>query len=242
MTALYPSYVDFDPFIDVARLKALDGFPCRADRHTHPTEQDSLFLNQHTLDRDAPYAPGVREIWLTRTLTGTPYDYLDLDRPQLWEPTEAAEEFAPLMEFIASLPFAAVGRALIIYDDGGNSVPAHRDHTDRDICHDFIWMRTRFNKRFYMLEPQSGAKSYVDTHAAWFDSVNQFHGADGAAELSFSIRVDGVFNDALRQQIPTAVTPRSATAAVWASQIKDVPSERVGIPTNEPRCLTEYSL
>ncbi len=221
MRAHDPSYVDMDRFIDVARLKALDGFLAeRIEEHIR-SEQDSFFLNQHRLEPDAPYAPGVREIWLTRTVPGTPYDYLDLDKPALWEPTEAATEFAPLMDFIRALPFAALGRALIIYDNGGNSVPAHRDHVDPDLCHEFIWMRTRFNKRFYMLNPNSGEKHYVASHSAWFDSVNQFHGADGAADLSFSIRIDGIFSDELRKQIPALDEARAAIPAVWAAQLQD---------------------
>ena len=219
MTARYPSYVDFDRFIDVDRLRALDGFIAERIEHHIQTEQDSFFLNQHTLEANAPYVPGVREIWLSKTLPGVPYDYLDLDKPALWAPTAAAEEFAPLMDFIATLPFAATGRALIIYDDGGNEVPAHRDHIDPELCHEFIWMRTRFNKRFYMLDPSTGAKKYVTSHSAWFDSVNQFHGADGSDELSFSIRVDGVFTDEFRRRIPFAEVG-AAAPAVWASQME----------------------
>jgi hypothetical protein len=48
-----------------------------------------------------------------------PYDYLDLDRTDVWQLTEAAEEFAELMDFIDTLPFKATGRMLIIYDDSG---------------------------------------------------------------------------------------------------------------------------
>lgn len=219
MTAQYPSYVDFDRFIDVDRLRALDEFIAEGIEHHIRTEQDSFFLNQHRLEANSPYAPGVREIWLTQTVPGTPYDYLDLDKPALWAPTPAAEEFAPLTQFIATLPFAATGRVLIIYDNGGNEVPAHRDHTDPDICHEFIWMRTRFNKQFYMLDAASGRKQYVTSHSAWLDSVNQFHGADACQSLSFSIRVDGVFNQELRQMIPFDEDRRSATPSLWASPV-----------------------
>jgi len=220
MTIHYPSYVDFDQFIDVARLRALDGFIADRIEHHIRAEQDSYFLNEHRLDADSPYIPGVREIWLSQTKPGTPYDYLDVDRPERWVPSAAAEEFQPLMDFIATLPFAATARALIIYDNGKNSVPAHRDHTDGELCHEFIWMRTRFNKRFYMLDPSSGTKKYVVSHSAWFDSVNQYHGADGSNSLSFSIRVDGIFNDDLRRQIPFIDPVRSAAPAIWAAKLE----------------------
>lgn len=212
----YPSYVDFDRFLDVARLIALDEF-IRGRIESHIEQRkDSFFLNQHRLDQAAPYVPGVREIWLTQTPPGVPYDYMNLDKPGLWKPTAAAEEFKPLMDFIAGLPFAETGRILIIYDDGGNAVPAHRDHRDPDICHEFIWMRTNFDKRFYVLNPATAEKRYIHSHSAWFDSVNQFHGADGGENLSFSIRVDGIFTDALRRQIPFPTTGRAAAPAIWA--------------------------
>lgn len=81
----YPCYKSFDEFIDVERLRSLDGYIIeRINRHIK-AEMDSFFLNIHRLDADSPYQPGVREIWLTRTKPDTPYDSLDLDRDDLWE-------------------------------------------------------------------------------------------------------------------------------------------------------------
>jgi hypothetical protein len=178
---------------------------------------DSFFLNQHRLDPKAPHQTGVREIWLSRTPADRPYDYLDLDKAEHWLPTPEAEEFAPLMAFVKSLPFKALGRILIIYDDQGHAVPAHRDHPDEEICHEFIWMRTNFNKPFYVLNADTKQKLYVASHSAWFDTVNQFHGADASQGLSFSIRVDGSFNDALRAQIPYPAKRRSMAPALFAT-------------------------
>ena len=132
----YPSYKSFDEFIDIERLRSLDAYlvrRCRIRRHIQE-DQDDFFVNEHVLDLAAPYTPGVREIWLSRTLPGTPYNYLDIDRPHLWSLTEEAGDFTLLMEFIATLPFESTGRILLIYDEGGRSVPAHRDHEEIDIC------------------------------------------------------------------------------------------------------------
>lgn len=212
---IYPSYVDFDCFIDVQRLKSLDGFITeRIEQHIQQ-ERDSCFLNLHRLEETAAYAPGAREIWLTRTAPGTAYDYLDLDKPALWQPTSDAAEFEPVMRFVETLPFAATGRILIIYDNAGNSVPAHRDHLETEICNEFIWMRTNFNKQFYVLKAQTGEKLYVTSHSAWFDTVNQYHGADGSEGLSFSIRVDGVFDEQFRAQIPYPQRGRAAAPSLW---------------------------
>lgn len=212
----YPCYKSFDEFVDVERLRLLDGYIVeRINRHIK-AEIDSFFINIHRLDADSPYQPGVREIWLTRTKPETPYDYLDLDRADLWEYTEAAGEFALLTDFIGTLPFKATGRMLIIYDDAGKEVPAHRDHLESEICNDFIWFRTNLKKPFYVLNQLTGAKKYVESYSAWFDAVNQYHGSEAVEGLSFSIRVDGTFSDEFRAKIPQPEYNSASTPALWA--------------------------
>ena len=120
------------------------------------------------------------------------------------------------MEFIDGLPFAATARMLIIYDETGREVSAHRDHTRTDVCHEFLWFRTNLNKPFYMLNDETGERQYVESYTAWFDTVNQFHGADATGGLSFSIRVDGVFADDFRKRIPVPTHNPASAPALWA--------------------------
>ena len=212
----YPSYKSFDEFIDVRRLRALDDYIVeRINRHIK-AEKDDYFLNLHRLDDAMPYQPGVREIWLTRTKPGTPYNYLDLDKAGLWERTEAAAEFALLMDFIETLPLKETGRMLIIYDNAGKEVPAHRDHLNTEICNEFIWFRTNLIKPFYVLNHKTGEKKHIESYSAWFDAVNQFHGSEAASGLSFSIRVDGKFTDEFKKQIPEPEYNPASTSALWA--------------------------
>jgi len=215
---MYPSYKSFDEFIDIERLKSLDEYLVERLYEHKATGSNDLFLNEHRLDTATPHQPGAREVWLTRTKPETPYNYLDLNKPELWEPTPWATKFARLMDFIQTLPFEATGRMLIIYDDQGLEVPAHRDHLEKDVCHDFIWFRTNLVKPFYMYNQDSGEKLYVESHSAWFDTVNQFHGSDPAPGLSFSIRVDGIFSRELRRSIPAPTTNMASTPSLWAAQ------------------------
>ena len=213
----YPTYGPFDRFIDVDRLISLDQYLTETiDKHAADLG-DSLFLNQHRLNESAPYEPRVREIRLTRTKPGTPYDYLDLDRYGLWEYTEAADEFSEFMGFIATLPFESTGRILLIYDDADREVPAHQDHQGTDVCHDFIWFQTNVKKPFYLLDHISGKKLYIDSYSAWFDTVNQYHGNAAAEGLAFSFRVDGHFTDEFRARIPKPEYNAASTPALWAS-------------------------
>jgi hypothetical protein len=210
--------VDFDAFIDVARLRALDLYMReRLERRVRAEADLAFYTGPFTLDAAAPRLPGSRIVYLTRS--ARPEDYYDLDRTELWHPTAEAKEFAELWAFLATLPFAATGRILILYDDAGAAVTAHRDHDSRELCHEFIWLRTNLGKPFYMLDPATGERAYVAGHAAWFDTVNQYHGADGRPGLTWSIRVDGRFSDALRRQIPDAPGNPASRAALWADAL-----------------------
>jgi hypothetical protein len=212
----YPSYKSLDHFIDVGQLKSLDQYLTDKIREHIASGAKDLFLNEHRLDPATPHEPGAREVWLSRTKPGTPYNYLDLDKPELWEPTEWASKFSLLMDFIKTLPFERTGRILIIYDDKGGQVPAHRDHLEKDVCHEFIWFRTNLRKPFFMYNHETEEKLYVKSYSAWFDTVNQFHGSDAVPGLSFSVRVDGVFQSEFRKNIPILSSNAAATPALWS--------------------------
>lgn len=218
----YPSYKSLDEFVDVERLKSLDGYITERIRQRIASKNEEYFLNAYRLDADSPHQPGAREVWLSRPKISEASDeensvYDELDKTDLWEATEDAADYALLMDFIETLPFKATGRMLIIYDDAATNVPAHRDHLDADVCHEFIWFRTNLRKPFYMLNHKTGAKKYVESYTAWFDAVNQFHGTDPVDGLSFSIRVDGVFSDEFRKLIPQPDFNRASTPSFWAS-------------------------
>jgi hypothetical protein len=213
----YPCYKSLDEFIDVDRLRSLDHYLVKLINRYIETQKEDYFLNLYRLDRSTPYQPGVREIWLSRNKAGLPVDYLDLvDQIEFWEPTEIAQEFTLLMEFIKTLPFRATGRILVIYDDAGKEVPAHRDHLESEVCNEFIWFRTNLKKPFYVLNQMTNEKKYVESYSAWFDSVNQYHGSDSVDGLSFSIRVDGIFTDEFRKLIPKPKFNAASASALWA--------------------------
>lgn len=211
----YPCYKDLDPFIDVGRLKALDLYVRERLARRLAAPDTAFCTGPFRLDGAAPDRPGSRMVYLSRSTRAD--DYYDLDRAEVWRPSPEAAEFSLLMDFIATLPFEATGRMLIMYDEIGRAVPAHRDHDSAELCHEFIWFRTSLAKPFYMLNPKSGEKRYVASHAAWFDTVNQFHGADAAQGLSFSVRVDGRFSEDFRRRIPFPRRNRSAAPALWAA-------------------------
>jgi hypothetical protein len=212
----YPSYKSFDSLIDVSRLRALDGYiRQRIIRRLGEREDPKFYTGPYTLKEEIAGRPGSRMIYLAES--ELPDSYFDLDRADVWRRSEAAIEFALLMDFIDTLPFASTGRMLIMYDDRPREVPAHRDHTETEILHDFLWLRTSTEKPFYMLNPTTGEKKMVQGYSAWFDTVNQFHGSEAADRLTFSIRVDGIFTDELKALIPRPAFNAASTPSYWAS-------------------------
>jgi hypothetical protein len=211
----YPCYKSFDEFIDVERLKSLDGYVTERLRRRLAAERDiEFYTGPYRLRVDEPKRPGSRMVYLAQSLRED--SYFDLDQTDLWRPTDDANEFGLLMDFIATLPFEATGRMLIMYDDAGRAGPAHRDHVETELCHDFIWFRTNSRKPFYMLDHRTGERAYVESYSAWFDTVNQFHGTDAHEGLGFSIRVDGIFTEAFRSNIPRPEFNLASTPALWA--------------------------
>jgi hypothetical protein len=212
----YPSYKSFDEFIDVDRLRSLDGYLTqRIKRHITDNEEFKFYTGPYCLEKSAPVRPGSRMIYLA--YSEHPDSYFDLDKTELWHPTIYQNEFALLMDFIRTLPFQATGRMLIMYDDAPREIPAHRDHIETNVCHEFLWFRTNMKKRLYMLNHKTNEKKYVESYSAWFDSVNQYHGSDAYDGLSFSIRVDGKFTDEFRARIPKPEINMASTPSYWAS-------------------------
>ncbi|MDQ3798682.1 MAG: hypothetical protein M3384_04470 [Acidobacteriota bacterium] len=210
----YPCYKSFDNFIDLERLKSLDDYLTEKITERINAELDYWFLNTFRLDAETPEMPGQSVIFLSESIR--PFYYYDLDKPELWKRTAAADDFPLLMDFIETLPFKEPARMILIYDNVPRPVPAHRDHLETEVCNDFIWFRTNLKKPFYVLNQKTGEKAYVESYSAWFDTVNQFHGADPCEGLSFSIRVDGQFTDEFRSRIPKPAINPASTPAFWA--------------------------
>jgi hypothetical protein len=213
----YPSYRSFDEFLDVERLRSLDSYVReRIKRRILENDDPKFYTGPYTIREDYAGRPGSRMIYLSES--SNPDSYFDLDKPELWQRSESANEFALLLDFIGTLPFETTGRMLIMYDDQPREVPAHRDHTETEVLHQFIWFRTNLNKPFYMLNFRTGEKLMVESYSAWFDTVNQFHGSSPAESLAFSIRVDGIFTKEFLEKIPKPELNPASTPSYWACQ------------------------
>ena len=225
----YPSYKPLDGLVDVGHLRALDPFLERqVRRYLREVRCEPFTTGTLKKGLTSKSRPGSRTIPLTVSKRGR-FRYFDLDDTDLWEPSPEARDFEPLLEFIATLPFARTGRILIMCDDRGRAVTPHRDHARTEVCHEFVWFRTNLAKPFFLQDAAGrGPKLYVRSYSAWFDTVNQFHGADAVDQLSVSVRVDGHFTDEFRARIPEAGPNRASRAALWAAVEADAQDGRDG--------------
>ncbi len=220
----YPSYKSMDEFIDIEHLKSLDSVVYKAIEAYLKDPPKDAYLQ-------SPYAPGdhffvavTEKIWQPK-IQGShfiflakhigQYDYKDISDPKMFVPTPFAEQLPEVMAFIKTLPFKSTARIMLMFDTGEHMISPHRDHIYPNRCHEFIWFRTNFKKKFYV--SHGGITEYISSYSAWFDTVNQFHGADPAGELNFSIRVDGIFNDEIRKLIPKPTINMASTASLWAT-------------------------
>jgi hypothetical protein len=106
---------------------------------------------------------------------------------------------------------------IVIYDDRGNCVLAHRDHVEAK-CATSSSGCTNFDKAFTSSIATPERSSTSIRIPGWFGTVNQNHGADASDGLTFSIRVDGVFSDEFRKNISFPETNRASAPALWAAE------------------------
>lgn len=211
----YPSYKSMDAFVDVERLRSLDAtLRERVARFLSEGETRAFDTGIMKANPLARRRPGSRLIELTASTR--PFRYYDVLEPSLWRPTPAAEVFSDVMDFVRTLPFAQISRVIVMCDPEGRAVTVHRDHAYAAVLQEFVWFRTSLDKPFFVTDRRRRERRYVRSFCAWFDTVNQLHGADATGKPSISLRVDGRFDDALRARIPTPATNPASTPSLWA--------------------------
>ena len=123
----YPCYKSLDESIDVERLKSLDSYlKKKVASHLENVQCQEFHTGAQRLKVLSPAKPGSKVIPLA--VSTRPFRYHDITKPDLWEPSEYASDFAELIDFIDTLPFKATSRMIIMADDKGRAVTAHRDH------------------------------------------------------------------------------------------------------------------
>ncbi|HET9957000.1 MAG TPA: hypothetical protein VFQ61_21035 [Polyangiaceae bacterium] len=106
----------------------------------------------------------------------------------------AREFFPKTVEFLRSLPFVEIGRAVLFGLEANHHAPAHRDSEPGKSLGvaQSISFSPRGNKRFYVCDPEDRERRVVDSRIYWFNDMD-YHGVEPDPFFRYSIRVDGVF-------------------------------------------------
>lgn len=112
--------------------------------------------------------------------------------------TKHAEAMPTTMDFVRSLPLKEIGWTTIFHTTPDQEVPPHRDYRN-DIGMDvqFIYINPLL-KPFYIMDDY-GERYMVNTRAAFFN-LHDFHGMERNYKSCFSIRVNGLWSDELKEK------------------------------------------
>lgn len=130
------------------------------------------------------------------------------------EPTEESKFFPGLVDWIYQLIddniIEQIGRVLIFHCDHNGKAFEHRDldanngvfendyYTDHK--NEFIHIRPRTKRGFYIWDPEEQNKYYLNCHAAFWNDQD-WHGGESSKEQEYGIRIDCVFTDEFREKI-----------------------------------------
>lgn len=144
-----------------------------------------------------------------------PYIYYFLWEEGSWDDrtaprklTEEAKHFPGVVQWVESLQgklFDHIGRVIFFHCEHDGIPFEHRDldfknGMNQTFPHrnEFIHIRPNTKKAFYIWDPTSKNKTYLNTRAAWWNDQD-WHGGERIMEQSYGLRIDGKFTDEFRK-------------------------------------------
>jgi hypothetical protein len=116
---------------------------------------------------------------------------------------EARLRFPQTVRFVQSLPFAHIGSVKLLGLLSGDDGTIHRDAepTPGRVPDEFISFSPGTHaKRLFVYDPQTTERIHAPSWAYWFNDAD-YHGVEADPGFRYSIRVDGVFDDAFRDEV-----------------------------------------
>ena len=83
-------------------------------------------------------------------------------------------------------------------DSGG--IPFEHFHPDQGVASEFLHIRPKVSRPFYIRDARTLEKTYINSRVAWWDDRIS-HGGDPVMFPTYTLRIDGTFTDHFRQKI-----------------------------------------
>ena len=98
-----------------------------------------------------------------------------------------------------------IGRVIFFVSESSSKPFEHRDldadthnYTDHNI--EFIHIRPNTKRGFYIWDPESENKYYLNCNAAFWNDQD-WHGGESSTEVEYGLRIDCKFSNAFRKQL-----------------------------------------
>lgn len=128
--------------------------------------------------------------------------------------TEESAYFPEVVAWVESLVekkvFESIGRVIFFVCDHDGIPFEHRDLDAKNGVfgkdyytphnNEFIHIRPNTKKAFYIWDPDTQNKIYLNCNAAWWNDQD-FHGGEQIKEQSYALRIDGKFTEEFRKKI-----------------------------------------
>jgi hypothetical protein len=146
-----------------------------------------------------------------------PYIYYYLWEEGSWDDRSAkrkltveAQYFPNVVKWVEELIgniFEDIGRVIFFHCEADGIPFEHRDLDAKngvDVVkphrNEFIHIRPNTKKAFYVWDPETKNKTYINCRAAWWNDVD-WHGGERIMEQSYSLRIDGKFTEEFRKKL-----------------------------------------
>ncbi len=150
-----------------------------------------------------------------------PYIYYFLWEDGSWDDRTAPRKLTPEAKYFPNVVawvenmitngiFDHIGRVIFFHCEADGIPFEHRDldakngvfekHQYTPHRNEFIHIRPNTKKAFYIWDPDSKDKTYINTRAAWWNDQD-WHGGERIMEQSYSLRIDGKFTEEFRRKL-----------------------------------------
>lgn len=113
------------------------------------------------------------------------------------------EYFIEVHQWIENLKdqkiFSKINESYFLTLDAG-AIPFEHYHVDQGAVSEFLYIRPRLDRPFYIKDKHSQEKIYIDAKVAWWDD-RVIHGGDPVMKPTYTLRIDGEFTDEFRRKV-----------------------------------------
>lgn len=111
-------------------------------------------------------------------------------------------DFFHTRKFIETLPFKSIGRVVIYGSSPNMAVPCHRDQPMSNQLDHHINFNPGGYRPVYVYDSYHDTKTYLDSDYRLYGyNVRDYHGVDSIDHFSYTVRVDGTYNDVVLEQL-----------------------------------------